>query len=54
MIDHNKANEARKKIMNLVRTLSPYFVGRHRKHLDDNGAERDEVIFLMTIAMVAS
>ncbi|MCP4756905.1 MAG: AAA domain-containing protein [Proteobacteria bacterium] len=50
---HSQANESRKNIMNLVRTLSSYYVGRNRKQADTTGFEKDEIIFLLNIAMVA-
>lgn len=52
-IDRETANQARQRIQTLIKELSRYFVGKERKRLDDKKNMRDELIFLMAIAVVA-
>ncbi len=52
-IHKETANQARQRIQTLVRELSRYFVGKERKRLSDQGVMRDEIVFLMAIAVVA-
>jgi MoxR-like ATPase len=46
-------NAALKRIRNMVAHLSPYYVGRSRKCETDGQGQWDEVLFLMSVAVVA-